>query len=419
MERHRDWGMTFDIRTLYTSSILILGLVGILLLWAWLQNRRSEALVWWALSFLVSTAAVVLLSDYDTIPAAWTIDLALMLFVLSHALVWAGVRSFVDRPVPWLGLLAGPVLWLLAYQTTDLDESASGRVCLVAALSSVYTVMAIWVMVRDGAWKLRSGQVAIFLLAAHALGHVLRVPIAERYPYSFEAEVEGISMAGLTLEPMLFAVALGFVLLMMTRERWDAETALAATTDVLTGSFNRRGFFEAAHAAREHAQRQNHSISLLLLDLDHFKRVNDTHGHAAGDEVLQSFASRVRGVLHVDDVFGRIGGEEFTILMPDADVAGAEELAERIRNAVDAQPIKWREKRIDISVSVGLAFDPRGRRPVEDLLEDADKALYEAKRLGRNLVVAARDDDTLVPVTDPDPGRAHRDQTLRDAAEES
>ncbi|WP_018700918.1 GGDEF domain-containing protein [Amorphus coralli] len=411
--------MIFDVRTLYTSSILILGLVGLLLLWAWLQNRRSEALIWWALSFLVSTAGVVLLSDYDKIPDLWTVDVALMLFILAHGLVWAGVRSFVDRPFPWLGLIAGPAIWLIAYQTTDLDESTMGRVLLVATLSSAYTFCAIWVMVRDGAWKLRSGRLAIILLAAHTLGHVLRIPIADYYPYSFEADVEGIAMAGLTLEPMLFAVALGFVLLLMTRERWDAETTLAATTDVLTGSFNRRGFFEAADAARERAHRNGESVSLLLLDLDHFKHVNDTYGHAAGDEVLQSFTSRVRGVLHVDDIFGRIGGEEFTILMPQAGAGEAEALAERVRNTVDAQPIMWRANRIRVSVSVGLAVDPEAGRSLDELLEDADKALYEAKRLGRNQVVAARSDDTLEPVVDPNPERAHRDQTLRDAAEES
>jgi len=411
--------MIFDVRTLYTSSILILGLVGLLLLWAWLQNRRSEALIWWALSFLVSTAGVVLLSDYDKIPDLWTVDVALMLFILAHGLVWAGVRSFVDRPFPWLGLIAGPAIWLIAYQTTDLDESTMGRVLLVATLSSAYTFCAIWVMVRDGAWKLRSGRLAILLLAAHTLGHVLRIPIADYYPYSFEADVEGIAMAGLTLEPMLFAVALGFVLLLMTRERWDAETTLAATTDVLTGSFNRRGFFEAADAARERAYRNGESVSLLLLDLDHFKQVNDTYGHAAGDEVLQSFTSRVRGVLHVDDIFGRIGGEEFTILMPHAGAGEAEALAERVRNTVDAQPIMWRANRIRVSVSVGLAVDPEAGRSLDELLEDADKALYEAKRLGRNQVVAARSDDTLEPVVDPNPERAHRDQTLRDAAEES
>jgi len=411
--------MIFDVRTLYTSSILILGLVGLLLLWAWLQNRRSEALIWWALSFLVSTAGVVLLSDYDKIPDLWTVDVALMLFILAHGLVGAGVRSFVDRPFPWLGLIAGPAIWLIAYQTTDLDESTMGRVLLVATLSSAYTFCAIWVMVRDGAWKLRSGRLAIILLAAHTLGHVLRIPIADYYPYSFEADVEGIAMAGLTLEPMLFAVALGFVLLLMTRERWDAETTLAATTDVLTGSFNRRGFFEAADAARERAHRNGESVSLLLLDLDHFKQVNDTYGHAAGDEVLQSFTSRVRGVLHVDDIFGRIGGEEFTILMPHAGAGEAEALAERVRNTVDAQPIMWRANRIRVSVSVGLAVDAEAGRSLDELLEDADKALYEAKRLGRNQVVAARSDDTLERVVDPNPERAHRDQTLRDAAEES
>lgn len=377
--------MNIDTHTVYTTSICILGLVGILLLWSWLQDRRSKALVWWALSFLVSTVGVVLLSDYKFLPDLWTVDIAITLLVLGHGLVWTGVRSFSDRPIPWLGLFAGAVVWILAYQTRIIETSISDRVFLIAVLASLYTAVTAWEMFRDGLVKLRSARVVLVLLIVHCACHVLRVPAAEHFPYSFDPSIDGLNLAVLALEPMLFAVALGYLFLMMTRERGEA----AAKTDVLTGSLNRGGFFETAEGVRRLARKQNKPVAKLLLDIDHFKEVNDTYGHAAGDEVLQSFTVLVRGALRVGDVLGRIGGEEFAVLAPDADRDVAEALAERIRTTVSESPIMWRETPIDVSVSIGVVCDPAAEVSMDELLERADRALYEAKRLGRNKVVLA------------------------------
>lgn len=383
--------MNIDMQTVYTASVLVLSLVGILLLWAWLQDRRSKALVWWALSFFVSTAGVVLLSDYNFLPDVLTVDVAIILLITGHGLVWAGVRSFDNRPVPWGGILAGGLVWSLAYQARIIETSATDRIALIAVIAAVYTAVTGWEMFRDGLIKLRSGPLVLVLLIAHAACHVLRVPVAESFPYSFEPSVEGIKVALLALEPMLFAVAIGYLFLLMTRERGEAEIETLAMTDVLTGSLNRRGFFDAAEGIRLAAQKQNKPIAKLLLDVDHFKDVNDTYGHAAGDEVLQSFTVLVRGALRVHDVLGRIGGEEFAVMAVDADAEVAHALAERIRATVSENPIMWRETPIDVSVSIGVVCDPTAQRSLDDLLEVADRSLYEAKQHGRNKVVLAED----------------------------
>lgn len=383
--------MNIDIQTVYTTSIFIIGLVGILLLWSWLQDRRSKALVWWALSFLVSTVGVVLLSDYDFLPDLWSVEIAITLLVTAHGLVWAGVRSFSDRSVPWLGITAGGVVWTVAYQSRIVEASTTDRVALIAMLAAVYTIVTGWEMFRDGLVKLPSAPLVLVLLAAHAACHVLRVPVAESFPYSFEPGVGGIKVALLALEPMLFAVALGYLFLMMTRERGEAAIVAVANTDMLTGSLNRRGFFEEAERVRQRARKANMPVSKLLLDIDYFKEVNDAHGHAAGDEVLQSFTVLVRGALRVDDVLGRIGGEEFAVMAVNADTEVAEALAERIRTTVNGSPIMWRETPIDVSVSIGVACDPTADVSVKELMERADRALYEAKRHGRNKVVLAED----------------------------
>ncbi|MEW5420611.1 GGDEF domain-containing protein [Amorphus sp. 3PC139-8] len=381
--------MSFDVNTLYSASVLVLGLVGVLLLWAWLQSRHSNALVWWAFAFIVSTIGVVLLSDWDILPDLWSVEVALTLIVVGHGLIWAGVRSFAGKPVPWFGILIGAIVWMIAYQTQAVEESTTDRVVIMALLSIIYSALTAFELIRQGGFAMRSGRAAVGLLVLHIVMLLLRIPVARQLPFPFQDETADPHMALLTIEPMLFAVAIGFVLLTLTRERDEAIEHAAASTDPLTGVLNRRGFFDAAEKLRRRAGRHKHPVAALLLDIDHFKVVNDTYGHAAGDAVLERFAAGVRETLRLHDVFGRIGGEEFAIVFAEGDQEQVGALAERIRKRIEAQPIDWRNTEIAITTSVGVAVDPRPTLTVEALLEAADRALYEAKRRGRNQVVVA------------------------------
>lgn len=381
--------MNFDVNTLYASTVLVLGLVGLLLLWAWFQNPKGHALIWWACSFFFSTIGVVLLSDRHLIDDLWSIEIALTLLIVAHGLVWAGVRSFAGRGIPWLGILIGAIVWMVAYQTQEVRGSTTDRVVLMAVLSAVYTIVTAWELIRDKATALRSGRAALGLLALHTIMLLFRLPVAARFPLPFRDAAIDPHMAVLAVEPMLFAVALGFMLLMMTRERVEATERAAALTDPLTGILNRRGFFEAASYIRQEATKRRQPMAALLLDLDYFKSVNDTHGHAAGDEVLHAFAIRVREVLRSHDVFGRIGGEEFAVVFADADEDAVRTFAERLRSEVAVAPIDWRGTSIDVTASIGVAVGDAAKLKVETLLEAADRALYEAKRRGRNCVVVA------------------------------
>jgi diguanylate cyclase (GGDEF)-like protein len=160
-----------------------------------------------------------------------------------------------------------------------------------------------------------------------------------------------------------------------------------AITDKLTGLRNRRLFDERLAEEILRATRYGKQLSLLLLDIDDFKRINDTRGHAAGDRVLQSLGRSLPGQLRQIDLAARYGGEEFAIVLPETDAIGAKLVGERIRRMVADTPVSLADGgEINLTVSVGVACFPLGGDCAESLVEHADKALYAAKRAGKNRV---------------------------------
>jgi diguanylate cyclase (GGDEF)-like protein len=169
--------------------------------------------------------------------------------------------------------------------------------------------------------------------------------------------------------------------------RLHARTVNLAETDPLTGLYNRRKFEQRLREEIQRSQRSRQPLALLLLDIDHFKKVNDTYGHSAGDAVLKALALTFRKETRDVDMAARMGGEEFVFLLPDTDPALAQRVAERIRAAVMAQAIAISEaEKIRITASIGIACYPLHANSAEALIVGADRAVYAAKQAGRNRV---------------------------------
>lgn len=162
-----------------------------------------------------------------------------------------------------------------------------------------------------------------------------------------------------------------------------------AITDGLTGVFLRRHFLERFHEEATRSSEHNLKLSFLMLDIDHFKQQNDTHGHLVGDVILKEIAQILKVNLREIDLLGRYGGEEFSIVLPDTDKVGGLQAAERIRLAVEEHSFKAYEELIRITISVGVAVFPDNATNVQKLIDSADKALYQAKQKGRNRVCVA------------------------------
>jgi diguanylate cyclase (GGDEF)-like protein len=176
----------------------------------------------------------------------------------------------------------------------------------------------------------------------------------------------------------------------MQREREEAVAKLQeyADRDGLTGIANRRYFEVRLRDEYTRWQRYGGDLSILLFDLDHFKKINDQFGHVAGDSVLREMAQRVAGVVRAQDTFGRFGGEEFALLLPCTPLEDAMLVAEKIRNTIGDTPVDVHGVSVPVTASVGGASARAGVPAYEALINEADAALYTAKRQGRNRSIA-------------------------------
>jgi len=235
-------------------------------------------------------------------------------------------------------------------------------------------------ILHDGARKLAAHiQRAHSLFQADAQARVTRL-----------LELGGVLVGGIWLVLLLEAA---FIFRPMARtleqeraalRRANAELDRLATVDTLTEAFNRRKFAEIAQRERAAARRNGTAMALVILDIDHFKRINDTHGHHAGDEVLKGVAATLRGEVRENDYLVRWGGEEFIVLAPGTGPEGGRALAEKLREAVAREPIAG----VPVTISLGVASTD-GSEEMEAVVQKADSALYEAKENGRNQVRCA------------------------------
>jgi diguanylate cyclase (GGDEF)-like protein/PAS domain S-box-containing protein len=219
-----------------------------------------------------------------------------------------------------------------------------------------------------------------------------RQGIAEQHDFKFRRPDGEEVWALLSTNPILdgegqYAGALAMVADITKRKHLEQELERLATLDPLTGLFNRRHFLAVATREFERSQRYRRPLAALMLDLDHFKRINDTYGHAAGDQVLQTAVDTLRVGLRQVDLSGRYGGEEFAVMLPETEPTTAQVVAERLCAAMATQPIAIDKDRVSVTVSIGVAAltDVRGAT-LEQLLDRADQALYAAKQAGRNQV---------------------------------
>ena len=384
--------MQLDAPTLFTIMIVVTSIVALLLLWAWLQNRSVQALAWWGVAYVFGALGSALIPPRGLIPDWLSIDLANAFLIVAYGLMWMGVRIFYGRRVR-PSFLLGTVVWLGACQYGGFYASFPARASLSALLVGIYSLLGAWEFWR-GKEPLASRSAAVLCLALHGLISLSRIPPMTLGPAPEGARpLDGFWFAFIAFEAIVFSIAAAFLLLAMAKERVELRYKVASRVDPLTGVFNRRAFVSTAERMMTRAGRDRCAVALILFDLDHFKKINDAHGHAFGDDVLKLFCLIASSHLRPNDVLGRLGGEEFAVVLPATGVADARKAAARISAAFTAAGQSLENGGPPKTVSSGIAVCEPGAASFTDLLAAADRGLYKAKRLGRNRV----EDELVVP----------------------
>jgi diguanylate cyclase (GGDEF)-like protein len=379
--------MHLDVNTMFLVTINIEAVLGLLLLFAWIQNAGIRALAWWGGAHLLRASAVALHGMQGAVPDVVAVDLAVAVLLTSFAITWSGARVFAGRLPQVFNLFAGAAVWLLLCRIPQFAEWPDGRVLAGSAIIVAYIGLTAYELWRGRAEPLVSRWPAIYILFALGSLFLLRTPLAALLPGMPTAQIVGsVWTSVLSFESMLFTIAVAFILFVMAKERSELRHKKAAMLDPLTGVANRRAFL---HEASEWTRRQLASprpVALLLFDLDHFKSINDRFGEALGDRVLQVFAQTARANLAPSDLVGRIGGEEFGAVIYEVENERAVSVAERIRFAFSDAARYLDGELVCATVSVGVVVSASDALEFRPLLDQADKALTRAKARGGNRV---------------------------------
>jgi diguanylate cyclase (GGDEF)-like protein len=382
--------MNLDVNTLFMVTIYVEAILGLLLLFAWVQNTSIRAVAWWGFAHLLRAASVVIFGMYGSVPDLISIDLANALLFTAFAVTWTGARVFDGRPAEPVYMVTGAVLWLLICRLPILADAVSARVLIASLIITGYTWLTAFEFWRGRDEQLVSRWPAIFMLFAHGALFLLRTPLIAVLPWSVTNQVYGsVWLTVLSFEALLFTISIAFILLAMAKERTELRHRTAAMVDPLTGIANRRSFLqEAALIAKRHIS-DPRPTAVLVIDLDHFKSINDRFGHALGDRVLEIFTAAARESIRASDLIGRIGGEEFAAVLHDTTRDKAVAVAERIREGFAKAAEEVDGRPVIATVSIGLVHSESPVLDVAELLAQADQALYFAKERGRNRVEVA------------------------------
>ncbi|MET0633179.1 MAG: GGDEF domain-containing protein [Xanthobacteraceae bacterium] len=383
--------MNLDVNTLFLVTIYVEAILGLLLLFAWIQNAQIRAVAWWGCAHLIRASSVVLFGLYGSVSQAISIDLANALLFLSFAVTWTGARVFDGRPPLPVYIVAGPVAWLIICHLPAFAGDLDLRFLLASGIITTYTWLTAYEFWRGRSEPLVSRWPAIFMLFAHGALFLLRTPLFAMAPWAptNNQMFESVWLTVLSFEALLFTIAIAFILLAMAKERTEYRHRTAAMIDPLTGIANRRSFLQDGSELMKRQNANPCPSGVLLLDLDHFKSINDRFGHAIGDRVLQVFADTAKSHVRSSDLIGRLGGEEFAAVLHNVSREKAVALAERIRSAFAEAANEVDGRPVGATVSIGMVIAHDAALDVPALLAQADQALYFAKERGRNRVEVA------------------------------
>ena len=350
----------------------------------WSRAKLFQAVAW-TLLYLRGT-----LPDFLTIPFANALLFAG--FALDASALWEQAGRRVWRRYLMPALAAATVVFVSAWL---LDKPAAERIAITSVVTGFFFVAGAAALGRRWSSGTMLRRYLVVLMLALALAVVARgvltLTLPDGWSWVSPALIQGAGIAALYL--MMLGNAFGYLLL--GREQLDGELARLEVLDALTEVPNRRGFYQALTPWLALARRPGLPTGLIILNLDHFKRINDDYGHAVGDMVLVAMVDVCKKQLRDSDLMGRLGGGEFAIQLPRTSQDDAMMVAERIRNAIALLPVKAEKAVINMTASLGVTTI-RADDSIVSLFKRADEALQDAKASGRNRVAEGQFPDSVL-----------------------
>ncbi|SEH24866.1 GGDEF domain-containing protein [Magnetospirillum fulvum] len=358
------------------------------------DNLPVPGVARWAICNATGAVGMILSAMRDVLPDFLGIVASNTLIVVALAFLLSGFHQFLGKKTNFVfyAALVVVVAVLLAY-FLYITPSIAARVMVMSTAASLLCGASAWVLLRPGPSPVLVRRLCGSVNLGMAIFYLVRTYVASGETitdfFSGATFVVGVHVFG-----FIHLLVNTFTQLILISERLNADLKRQANLDPLTGTLNRRALALVAGKAMARAERSAQPLTVLLFDLDYFKRANDTFGHAFGDALLCRFSTLVLASLRAEDSFCRYGGEEFVALLPDTDVAPALAVAERLRQAYAEDETA---RGVEGTVSVGLARFVRGDT-LDSLMRRADLALYQAKEGGRDRCIFAEDDGGIAIV---------------------
>jgi diguanylate cyclase (GGDEF)-like protein len=375
--------------TLLILMTILMGLMSIVMAIVWRVNRRVPGMGWWILAHALGFLGCLEVLSRGRLPDVVSVALAQGCLLAMGYFIYVGARRHVglNHPPHWIGALMIAVVTSVAVFFTQVHPDFAARFLIHSLALGVLFVLTAQVVARGGS----RDHPARYVLAGASLLHGLFMLTR---PWLFTFDVDGpLTLARMaTMSPYILlesAVAfnvMAFCVLLLVAEHSTGELRRLVDRDELTGVHSRRAFLHRLQQLCEGGV-DRAALPILVVDLDHFKRINDTWGHSAGDEALRHFVEIAQRCLRVQDTMGRLGGEEFAVLLPRASAEQAHGVAERLRRLLCEHPLRLTDANVALTASIGVTMMRPGESP-ELALGRADQAMYQAKSEGRNRVVA-------------------------------
>lgn len=385
--------MPLDLRTIYAVAAATSIILGLLQLSAFATGRFGRWPLWWGLSSLLIGAGIVLVVLRGTLPDLIAMGLANTLAWAGYLLVLVSVRSFAGlrtSPSHYLVAVVAPMILLVLWIEPGGFPRRAALVALLWACCDAAVTREGFRLATRG--RLRSAWILVALFLPTSILFFIRAILAWNGHFGDELfPPQPVPMHWTAVGAAALVLARGNALLLLAAERSSSQLAALAESDPLTGAMNRSGLDRAVAALSGPAGRSQRA-ALLLIDIDHFKTLNDTHGHAAGDEILRLFADMARSQLRQGDIVARHGGDEFVVMLPGLGLQEGIRVAERLRRAFASALAARPGLPSAPTLSIGVAAGDTASQPFDQLLQDADGALYRSKRLGRDRVQARQEE---------------------------